>query len=185
MALPAAALSQHIAVLGKTGSGKTCTRCGQAKPLTDFGFNGRAKKYRRSHCKACDVNIAREYRKTPAGVQARKAEHRRRFARHYRVYATIKDSLCCSCCSEADPACIDLHHLSKKAHRRNALSNSIRKSVESIIAEFCKCAPLCANCHRKLHAGRLSVPAAAALKRERIRAVLEAAGLDMSGRSIA
>lgn len=66
----------------------------------------------------------------------------------------------CFFCQEADPCCIDFHHLipSEKSFAVSR-ARGAGLSPERIIAEAKKCVCLCANCHRKLHAGKLALPA--------------------------
>jgi len=127
------------------------------KQLTAFGTNWNKTLKRdcvRSHCRACDVDKARQYRKTPAGIASRTREHRRQFRRSYTFFKDIKTRLRCCACGEADPCCIDFHHVNG-AEKRFALSAAIRSSIKRLIAELRKCVCVCANCHRKLHAKRL------------------------------
>jgi hypothetical protein len=64
----------------------------------------------------------------------------------------------CSICKEAEQSCLDFHHLDphKKDERVSRLLNEFR-SLERILAEMDKCILICSNCHRKLHAGILSL----------------------------
>lgn len=52
-------------------------------------------------------------------------------------------------CGISNPLVLDFHHIHPKKKRHNV--SSLRDS-ESIAAEAKKCLPVCANCHRKLHA---------------------------------
>ena len=57
----------------------------------------------------------------------------------------------CIICSESEKACIDFHHLSNKDINVSLVHKygSLKKAKNEI--EKCVC--LCANCHRKVHAG--------------------------------
>ena len=61
----------------------------------------------------------------------------------------LKAKLSCFVCGISNPILLDFHHIDPgmKSHNISALKDS-----ESIAAEAKKCLPVCANCHRKLHA---------------------------------
>lgn len=64
----------------------------------------------------------------------------------------------CQVCDEGDVSCIDFHHknpLDKEADVHYMIKN--KWAPERIVTELKKCVPLCSNCHRKLHAGRLQI----------------------------
>jgi hypothetical protein len=106
---------------------KTCTRCKLKKPLDSFGIqrvNG-VKNYRKPHCKACDVDRARQYRLTPAGKEMRVREYRKRFGSVLNLYRLIKEQQHCMLCPESDPVCIDFHHLDR-ARKEQALVDALR-----------------------------------------------------------
>ena len=64
-----------------------------------------------------------------------------------------KSRLRCSRCGHDDPDCIEFHHRNP-AEKEFEVSEGIRRrwGIPRILAEIAKCDPLCANCHRKLHA---------------------------------
>lgn len=69
---------------------------------------------------------------------------------------TVITILGCQVCGERDFSCIDLHHNNpdgKEADVSKMISN--KWSYSKIKQEMVKCVPLCANCHRKFHKGRL------------------------------
>lgn len=72
--------------------------------------------------------------------------------------AEIKNHFSCQLCGESFPQCLDFHHINDE-QKLFAVSDAIskRKSVQTIVSELTKCACLCANCHRKLHAGAVDL----------------------------
>ena len=64
----------------------------------------------------------------------------------------------CTNCNESAFECLDWHHLdpTKKKWNVSRMLNEFR-SKEQILEEISKCILLCANCHRKLHAGTLII----------------------------
>jgi lysyl-tRNA synthetase class I len=61
----------------------------------------------------------------------------------------------CMSCKEADPVCLDFHHLDDKDL---VVSQMLGYNEERVLKEISKCVVLCANCHRKVHAGVLVLP---------------------------
>ena len=55
-------------------------------------------------------------------------------------------------CTETDPCTLDFHHIEPK---RFAISctEAVNPSFSTLMEEICKCVVICANCHRKVHAG--------------------------------
>jgi hypothetical protein len=63
----------------------------------------------------------------------------------------LKEANPCGC-GESAVCCLDFHHIGKKSDTiSRMLSNTY--SWERLEAELRKCCVLCANCHRKHHAG--------------------------------
>jgi len=60
----------------------------------------------------------------------------------------------CSLCDETCPDCIDWHHLDSN-DKEFEIANGKSHSLEKWWNEVLKCIPICANCHRKLHANQL------------------------------
>jgi hypothetical protein len=65
----------------------------------------------------------------------------------------------CIFCGESEVACLDLHHLDPAA-KETTVSYLItcHAKLETLLTEIAKCVVVCANCHRKLHAGLLTIP---------------------------
>ena len=64
----------------------------------------------------------------------------------------------CIICGEDEPICIDFHHVdpSNKVAQVGHIART--NTREKFLAEVVKCVCLCANCHRKLHAGLIELP---------------------------
>lgn len=75
----------------------------------------------------------------------------------------IKDVVCefkssgCLLCDEAEVCCLDAHHAvgTKEFNIGQAHRNGF--SPKRVRAELSKCVCVCSNCHRKIHAGILSI----------------------------
>lgn len=61
----------------------------------------------------------------------------------------------CKFCSENDPDCLDLHHLDRNEKDVNVSDVVTAWSWERLTTELKKCIVVCANCHRKIHKGKL------------------------------
>lgn len=83
---------------------------------------------------------------------------------------TIQEIKRCGCCicGETEPCCLDFHHLRDKEFE---LAKAPDVSKERLYKELEKCIVLCANCHRKLHAGIISLPNGVAGLQDSVRNV--------------
>lgn len=68
-------------------------------------------------------------------------------------YASFMSDKHCIKCGESEKACLDWHHVDPKQKDMNVARLLVNKGWALIMAEIAKCVCLCANCHRKLHAG--------------------------------
>lgn len=65
----------------------------------------------------------------------------------------------CIVCGEDEPACLDAHHVDPSTKNFTVGDISCQKrSRKAIKKELEMCVCLCANCHRKFHAGILTLP---------------------------
>lgn len=71
-------------------------------------------------------------------------------------YQEFMSTRCCIVCQENSLECLDWHHLDPKEKdgQVGKMLNHFR-SMENVFSEMNKCIILCANCHRKYHAGNL------------------------------
>lgn len=68
----------------------------------------------------------------------------------------------CVVCGELEVCCLDFHHIDpsqKKFEISQYLRGSATYTFEEVISEISKCVVVCANCHRKIHAGLIPCPA--------------------------
>lgn len=129
---------------------KTCIRCGETKPIDSFSRDKNKSDGRRHYCRACDgaIRIQNGKKKRPA---------RRDLLNELREQP-------CAACFLIEPAVMDLHHLDEPLKtsqgRRINFSTLINGtySEATFISELMKCVTLCANCHRRVHAGTIPVP---------------------------
>ncbi len=88
-------------------------------------------------------------------------EKKRIFGRRKEIadwLADYKSKLECTKCGEKTTVCLDFHHLDKSVKDKSlALSIKWGWGKERILEEINKCVVLCSNCHRKFHAGIISL----------------------------
>ena len=114
-------------------------------------------------CKECGIDISGRHRlaihcEDCARQQRRgyaNAYRRRRVKKAQQLLQEYKKHLCCVECGESCPVCLDFHHCNGKKRKEISQLTAIGKSWEYILNEIKKCKVLCANCHRKMHAGLL------------------------------
>lgn len=135
---------------------KVCRKCGDPKPIDDFHKCAKNKDGKHSYCKKCSVLGATAWYVDNKG-DPELASRLQKYGKKQTVIRSIinafKASKKCVNCPEDDPCCLDFHHLENK---KDTVSEMIeRKNLRKIVAEINKCVLVCANCHRKLHAGHL------------------------------
>lgn len=69
------------------------------------------------------------------------------------IIADVK-AIGCRLCDEKESSALDFHHVHGKDR---VISQMHGMNDDRVRAEIAKCVILCANCHRKVHAGILSI----------------------------
>jgi 5-methylcytosine-specific restriction endonuclease McrA len=102
---------------------------------------------------------SRKWRANNAEVSRERS--RGRSAQRYaalRVWlATIKSTVGCQYCGEADSVCLDFHHLDPTRRTMKEFSANLSRSSDRVLAEMQQCLLLCSNCHRKATHGKIDV----------------------------
>ena len=113
---------------------KTCTTCGETKPLEDFNRRTTSRDGRQPRCRACTSAADR----VPRG----RVEQNRRA-----VWAHLKTHPCVDC-GESDLVVLDFDHRdpTQKIQTVAALTRTAPLAV--LLAEIAKCDVRCGNCHR-------------------------------------
>ena len=130
-----------------------CAKCKIDKEPAEFSFKNKEKGIYNCYCKQCQ----NEYSKGYYGRHKQKALERNRETRNFIVnyIREYKKSHPCIVCGESALECLDFHHIKDKDLEISTLTNY--GSLSRVQAEIDKCVVLCANCHRKLHAGNLVI----------------------------
>ena len=92
----------------------------------------------------------KRYRADPESYRLRNEERKKKL----RAFIASLKVTGCSRCPEKDPACMDFHHRDGST-KEISIGQVVAAgwSIERIKREAEKCDVLCANCHRKEHAG--------------------------------
>ena len=89
------------------------------------------------------------------GYRSRDYRIKQRIRVKQEIRALCLKSVGCLICKEAEPVALDFHHLDPtKKDGTPFQQHSVKKALE----EAAKCVILCANCHRKVHAGLIVLP---------------------------
>lgn len=129
------------------GPAQICSGCG--REVEEF--------VRGKKCRDCTNAYFREYHKKNGWQRSNSDQRRRSEKRDW--YASYKSNLSCLICGENEPVCLDFHHKNpdeKDFSIGARMSSGV--SIERMIQEIEKCVVLCSNCHRKIHAGLISLP---------------------------
>lgn len=136
---------------------KTCTHCKVLKSVDGFHKKSKSKDGIQNICKECSSKFSRKYYLSHTESHRHVTKLRGRTIRKAikDFIDTIKIAYGCQLCGEKEPCCLDFHHKENKEFNvSQAYTNMISK--ERLEKEIKKCIILCANCHRKVHAGILS-----------------------------
>ncbi len=138
---------------------KICRKCGVCKDLNDFHKQKESKDGRHCYCKICAVdNAKRHYQDNKETVLPRMKVYNNKLEKQIKTIVNkIKKNLGCCFCDEFEPCCLDFHHLNPKEKEFTVSRLLSMKNVKTIIQEINKCVCVCSNCHRKIHAGYLTV----------------------------
>ena len=163
---------------------KVCTKCGIEKELTEFYKDSSRVIGCRSACKQCESERESDwYNRNKDKINERRRElrkhnpekyneyHRKRRANfteeqkrrqldakndyRQRVASFIQsEKYPCIVCGEDDPVVLDWHHIDP-ATKSDAVARC--RTFPLAKAEIAKCTCLCANCHRRHHAGTIDI----------------------------
>lgn len=124
---------------------KVCSKCGRELPLDKFEKG-------RNQCRDCRNARRKELRK--AHPEKHRMEAKKRQDEQSEWLKTLKTK--CIVCNETEPVCLDFHHINPE-EKEFTIGKHRSKSKENLLKEISKCVCLCANCHRKIHAGLINL----------------------------
>jgi len=131
---------------------KNCCMCQRDLPVSEFAVNSQRKDGLQSQCKECQKAYRRQHYLDNRQKYIDKAKRvRQEFVLWFQQYkATLK----CKHCPEREPCCLDFHHNSDDKEA-NVATLVHKGNKERLLKEIAKCDVVCANCHRKIHAGKI------------------------------
>ena len=133
---------------------KVCSKCKTQKDYAEYHKYSRNKDGIQNVCKICNIEYRKHYYKTHPGEKEKtyiQNEVKRKNMQSF--FNKVKSENKCCFCSEDNPICLDFHHLFDKLDGVSELIN--KHSFKKAKLEIQKCVVVCANCHRKIHAGLL------------------------------
>lgn len=134
---------------------KQCSKCGISKPKSEYYKNKRGTDGLAAACKGCLTKVYAKHRlDNIEHYNAVRANAREEKSRRFQLY---KQTLMCILCGENDEVCLDFHHLDPNQKDMNISSVAGNKPWDKLMEEIDKCVPLCSNCHRKVHAGKITL----------------------------
>ena len=134
---------------------KLCTCCKKEYPIQDFAFKNKILGKRTNFCGVCRKLKSKEsYNRHKQTNLDRNNKNKKK---NFEWYKNFKSTMKCCVCGESEPECLDFHHIDEN-EKDTILSSINRESIGRMKKELNKCACLCANCHRKHHAGKLNAP---------------------------
>ena len=133
-----------------------CSKCKIEKEETEFHRNKeyKTRNGRVYQCKICFNAYTRarwpQY-KIKSDLRVEKIKER-----FYKYINEFKQKNPCVGCGEKEIICLDFHHIDPN-EKKYQISYMIRHNFTKILKEINKCVIVCANCHRKIHAGTLDI----------------------------
>ncbi len=134
---------------------KTCKKCKVEKEIIGFYKCIDHKDGLQSYCKECLLeNSKKDYKQNNRKeLFAMRSAYAKRISKKF--VDELKTKLGCCNCEESGFCCIDFHHLEDKTIE---ISTLVRlNSKKRLLKELLKCSAVCANCHRKIHANKISI----------------------------
>ena len=126
---------------------KLCTKCGQVKPIFEFGLNKSKKDGLQCHCKECVKLYRKQHYENNKQYYKDKAKAYRQAGRDCLI--EYKSHLICSECGESRWWLLDFHHTNPS--EKDCEVSKLIDAPNKLKKELEKCIVLCANCHRNLH----------------------------------
>lgn len=136
---------------------KICSRCKdkRPKPVSEFCKSSRMKDGYQPACKTCMNDSYTRSRNKKRDHYLNVAKERQ--GKNVKRFNGWKIQQHCIACLDDDESCLDLHHLDP-SKKDATVSDVVRSwSWEHLQEEIDKCVVLCASCHRKVHANKISL----------------------------
>lgn len=133
---------------------KTCSKCSESKPLSEFYKATARVDGLHSMCKSCaNVSYAGSRSKKLGHYNQVTAVRRQRITERIRAW---KEERGCLLCPETFGPCLQLHHLDATLKDMDP-SSAAQYSWATFLKEAAECVVVCGNCHVKIHHGLVAV----------------------------
>lgn len=138
---------------------RLCTVCNLEKDISDFYKNTGKRDGLNNRCKTCWREYMKSYyKKNEEKLYPIRKQQAAVYLKGLMDKADkIKADQGCYFCQEKEPICLDFHHTDPTTKDNNVSELIRKKNWKKVLAEIEKCVIVCSNCHRKLHAGLLSL----------------------------
>lgn len=136
----------------------TCKKCNKDLPSSAFSAKDSGGKYH-THCKKCKCEYSKKwYKDNKERMLVTVRANNAKYKQQTRDLITELKKSGCVVCGEQTQCCLDFHHKDQNTKEFSIASAKGRITVKSMLTETNKCVIVCANCHRKLHAGLIKLP---------------------------
>ena len=136
---------------------KKCTICHKAKDKSEFNKKSSSNDGLQNKCRQCSRDFAKRHYNNNKSSYIEKNKRHRKEKRFF--INEIKKEMKCELCDEDETCCLDFHHRDpKEKDFVLSMAASRGRSQDGILQEIAKCVVVCANCHRKIHAGIIDTP---------------------------
>ena len=129
---------------------RTCSRCGQTKPVEEFHIRYRSTGERLTWCRACMAEVKRAWylRNTEHQKELVRLNWERSTRENRDAIWTYLASHACVDCGESDPLVLQFDHVDRK---RKDIAKMMRGGFAwtTVEQEIAKCEIRCGNCHRR------------------------------------
>lgn len=129
---------------------RRCSDCRIEKENEEFAFENKSLGKLQRRCRSCMAKRTHAYYEKNKTKVRSNMKKRRTFLSN--LIQNKKHLSGCVFCFESEPVVLDYHHVDDKLFNISRMVRD-RLTIEAIEAEIEKCVVVCANCHRKLHAG--------------------------------
>lgn len=134
---------------------KVCNICKVEKQLSNFRKDSSRKDGYQHKCKEC----ARVHQNSLYVERYAPKTRERNAKRRATGKALIDEARSCGCslCGEDDLSCLEFHHKDPSEKEFQIGGSGTNFNLDRIRSEIEKCIVVCANCHKKIHAGKISL----------------------------
>jgi hypothetical protein len=134
---------------------KVCNTCEKEKNLSEFRKDRTRKDGYDYACKVCRRQYHKSAYMKKYGPKVRESNRKNR-EKNLQLIFEYKSERCCKFCSESDPVCLEFHHKNPD-EKKFGISNGLQYKWNKIFNEIKKCVLVCSNCHKKIHAGKITL----------------------------